>query len=796
MPPLRDSGIGPEAERPEYAGQYRLETRLGAGGMGVVHLARSSSGLLLAVKVIHAEFAQDPEFRGRFRQEVTAARRVSGAFTAPVVDADPEAERPWMATLHIPGPTLSHQVKRNGPMAPAEVRRLAAGLAEALRDIHRAGVVHRDLKPGNVLLAADGPKVIDFGISRPSDSEMRTETGKLIGTPPFMAPEQFQRPREVGPAADVFALGSVLVHAATGRGPFDSESPYLVAYQVVHDDADLSGVPEELVPLVESCLAKDPADRPTPGALMELLRTDTSTAVPATLPMPPTDTGVDTERGTDPGAVAAASASTGTGTGTGTRIPGQRQPVRDASAPPRAEATHVRARTPELSTAPEPPRETAAARETTPSHTPDPPAGTSNPDPGPSPSGGSRRRLIWAALALAVTAVGAVAGVRALTAADDADDPALQTRAQNAPRTAFHPWRTTLVKRPAGYAAEMPFCTSGAGGLFCGQSGLLASRIDPDTGTAAWQHKADTTHKPAVSPTAPVLSGGLLYVFSPDARQLLALDPSAHGSGATRWTKDLSSYQGGAVVVGDRILLSSGDGTVTALDSTTHQERWRKRFPGHRLPVFTAYGDPHTAYAAEAVPDGRTPTTQVTAINPSDGTIHWSHRLPGSLALAGTGSSGALYLTATDPTFVNSTTGVVRYDPGTRQVRKLPLAAPLRGVAAVVRGETVYLLAEGGALQAVGARTWDTETSVSRGSAPIVSGDRLYFTAADGRLIAVDTTSGALLGQTQPRLAAARHNGFLQALPAPSLDSARDRIYAASPDGTVFGVPTGDPRRW
>lgn len=280
MPSLRDSGISPEAEHPEYAGQYRLEARLGSGGMGVVHLARSSSGLLLAVKVIHAEFAQDPEFRGRFRQEVAAARRVSGAFTAPVVDADPDAERPWMATLHIPGPTLSDHVKRNGPLAVDEVRRLASGLAEALRDIHRAGVVHRDLKPGNVLLATDGPKVIDFGISRPSDSEMRTETGKLIGTPPFMAPEQFQRPREVGPAADVFALGSVLVHAATGRGPFDSESPYLVAYQVVHDEADLAGVPAELVPLVESCLAKDPADRPTPDALMELLRTDASADVP------------------------------------------------------------------------------------------------------------------------------------------------------------------------------------------------------------------------------------------------------------------------------------------------------------------------------------------------------------------------------------------------------------------------------------------------------------------------------------------------------------------------------------
>ncbi|MER7490586.1 serine/threonine-protein kinase [Streptomyces sp. NPDC126497] len=286
MAPQRNAGAGAEAELPEYAGHYRLESRLGAGGMGVVHLARGTSGRRVAVKVVHASYAEDPEFRGRFRQEVAAARRVSGAFTAPVVDADPEAGRPWMATLYIPGPTLSEQVKRNGPMDEAQLRRLMAGLAEALRDIHRVGVVHRDLKPSNVLLAEDGPKVIDFGISRPKDSELRTETGKLIGTPPFMAPEQFRRPREVGPAADVFALGSLMVHAATGRGPFDSDSPYVVAYQVVHDEPDLTGVPEALAPLVLRCLAKEPGERPTPDELMRELRSvaadyDTQVFIPA-----------------------------------------------------------------------------------------------------------------------------------------------------------------------------------------------------------------------------------------------------------------------------------------------------------------------------------------------------------------------------------------------------------------------------------------------------------------------------------------------------------------------------------
>ncbi|MEU3900037.1 serine/threonine-protein kinase [Streptomyces sp. NPDC045251] len=305
MTPQPNAGAGAEAELPEYAGHYRLESCLGSGGMGVVHLARSTSGMRVAVKVVHASYARDPEFRGRFRQEVAAARRVSGAFTAPVVDADPDGGRPWMATLYIPGPTLSEQVKRNGPMDPDQLRRLMAGLAEALRDIHRVGVVHRDLKPSNVLLAEDGPKVIDFGISRPKDSELRTETGKLIGTPPFMAPEQFRRPREVGPAADVFALGSLMVHAATGRGPFDSDSPYVVAYQVVHDEPDLTGVPETLAPLVLRCLAKEPGDRPTPDELMRELRSaaaayDTQVFIPAQRMQPAEEASAESAPGRRP----------------------------------------------------------------------------------------------------------------------------------------------------------------------------------------------------------------------------------------------------------------------------------------------------------------------------------------------------------------------------------------------------------------------------------------------------------------------------------------------------------------
>ncbi|MFC9959834.1 serine/threonine-protein kinase [Streptomyces nigra] len=260
---------------PAEVGGYAIEDRLGAGGMGVVYLARSASGRRLAVKVVHAQYADDDEFRTRFRREVAAARQVSGAFTAPVVDADADAARPWMATLYIPGADLGTHVRRHGPLPPPRLRELAAGLAEALRDIHRAGMVHRDLKPANVMLAEDGPRVIDFGISRATEfaaSDVLTQTGRVMGTPPFMSPEQFSSPQDVGPAADVFSLGSVLVYAATGHGPFDSPSPYETALRVVDGTPELDGVPPELLPFVRLCLEKSPAARPTTGELLALLR--------------------------------------------------------------------------------------------------------------------------------------------------------------------------------------------------------------------------------------------------------------------------------------------------------------------------------------------------------------------------------------------------------------------------------------------------------------------------------------------------------------------------------------------
>ncbi|MDT0439615.1 serine/threonine-protein kinase [Streptomyces doudnae] len=255
-------GAGGTGSTGGCVGDYTLVDELGSGGMGVVHLGLSPSGRHVAIKVVHPQYARDREFRARFRQEVAAARRVSGAFTAPVVDADPDAEQPWMATLYVPGRTLTEAVAEDGPLTGRALRTLALGLVEALRDIHRAGVVHRDLKPSNVLVADDGPRVIDFGISRAADNEDLTVTGRLIGTPPFMSPEQFAAPRDVTAASDVFSLGSVLAYASTGNRPFEGGSPYLTGYRVMHEAPVLDGVPEPLRAVVARCLDKDPAARP------------------------------------------------------------------------------------------------------------------------------------------------------------------------------------------------------------------------------------------------------------------------------------------------------------------------------------------------------------------------------------------------------------------------------------------------------------------------------------------------------------------------------------------------------
>lgn len=270
---------------PATAGPYRLLAELGRGGMGRVLLGSAPDGRLVAVKQVHARFAADAGFRARFRREVAASRKVSGAYTAAVMDADADAEIPWLASVFVNGPSLGATVEEAGPLPEESVRRLAAGLATALVEIHRTGLIHRDLKPENVLLVEDGVRVIDFGIARVAEGTEATEltqTGWVVGSPAFMSPEQAEG-RELTPAGDVFSLGAVLAMAATGTSPFAGTSVAGTLYNVVHAEPDLSTLTPGLRTVIGPCLAKDPAARPTPERLLTLL----GRVAPADWPWPP-----------------------------------------------------------------------------------------------------------------------------------------------------------------------------------------------------------------------------------------------------------------------------------------------------------------------------------------------------------------------------------------------------------------------------------------------------------------------------------------------------------------------------
>ncbi|MGW2304352.1 protein kinase domain-containing protein [Streptomyces sp. NPDC001809] len=748
MPPLRDTGADRNAEQPEHAGGYRLQACLGAGGMGVVHLAASASGLRLAVKVVHARYAEDPEFRARFRQEVAAARRVSGAFTAPVVDADPDAVRPWMATLYVPGPTLADQVKRNGPLAPAELRRLTAGLAEALRDIHRAGVVHRDLKPSNVLLTDTGPKVIDFGISRPVDSDLRTETGKLIGSPPFMAPEQFQRPREVGPAADVFALGSVLVHAATGHGPFDSDSPYIVAYQVVHDEPDLTGVPAELAPLVARCLAKDPADRPSPAQIMSALLPPSYAAeafIPAQRRRPALPYGEEPgPGGHGPGGSGLGGSGLG---GSGREEPGH-APAWDADTPVRA-------------TAPVPPRRRPRL---------------------------GRVRLrprLTLAVAAALALTGAGLWVAMSPAADAGSEPPARP---DEVATAFAGWHTVLQTHGPTAA---PACAHGGGALYCTARGVALARLDPVTGKAAWSRTGPVE---AESPVAPfLLADGLVGAAAPADR----LRSYAAGDGAPGWTAGPAGAPELSTPAGPAVVLTDGRGGVRAVGSRDGKELWRHGLAGFGVPRTGPYDAPSGLLTvSETSADGT--HTRVAALRPGTGEQVWQRNLAGDLDPLGSTGDGALLLASRYQGSLFDR--LVVLDPGSGEVRTLPLPHRIDVRGTAVRGAVVHLLDADGHLTAFdtaapgGRVLWELETGAGNVSTPVTGpGDRLYFSVQDGRLLAVDTARGSLIGQTRPRLLDGRL-AYAPLVPPPVV--AGDRVFGTAPDGSVFAVDARDPAAW
>ncbi|MCW2717714.1 serine/threonine-protein kinase [Pseudonocardia sp.] len=255
-------------------GRYRVEGRLGAGGMGTVFRAVDESGRRVALKVVHAELAADPGFRERFRREVQLAAIAPAWFTSPVLDADPDAEQPWLASAFVEGPSLQSYVTEQGPLGEQGVAALAVRMADGLVALHEAGLVHRDLKPSNVMLADDGPRLIDFGISRAADTTALTQTGHVMGTPEYMSPEQAGGSRDIGPASDMFSFGSLIVFAASGRSPFAADSAAGSLYRIVYSEPDLGPLTGRVREAVHACLTKDSAGRPTASQVRGLLQAD------------------------------------------------------------------------------------------------------------------------------------------------------------------------------------------------------------------------------------------------------------------------------------------------------------------------------------------------------------------------------------------------------------------------------------------------------------------------------------------------------------------------------------------
>ncbi|MEU2365147.1 protein kinase domain-containing protein [Streptomyces noursei] len=709
---------------PVEIGGYPLEARLGSGGMGTVFLARTSSGRPVAIKLIHPQLAADDEFRIRFRQEVAAARRVSGAFTAAVVDAATEAEQPWMATTYIQGHTLARRIATKGPVTGAELRRLAIGLAEALRDIHRVEVVHRDLKPSNVVLSPEGPRVIDFGISRAVNQQTLTITGRVIGTPPFMSPEQLKAPRDVGPRSDVFSLGTLLAYAATGHGPFDADSPYLAAYQVVHEEPSLEDVPVALRTVVESCLAKEPDGRPSAHELLVLLRD-----LPADLGQ--TDAG-------------------GVGAGRTRDMITQHHVATPATPAP---------------TAP-PPTPAPAAPATTPA----------GPDTGSADTPLGRRlprrwRPVLAA-AVAVTVVAIGGGVAALTAGgfggNSGGDKGNSAAAPSAALpNGFTPWHETVPGGRPDIPDELR-CVAHGDALFCGGGSVLAARIRAGDGSRVW-----TAKSPGVPVNNMFLVGAtddtvLGYRFAAQSapkgppsevvaldantgRELWSVASGAQSTAVTGRTQD-------AVVVGsDVVTVDASNSRFEARDAHSGRVRWTSPFPAGTQcapvpmgPRFVAMCATHAEVDALAV---RHPVLY--PVDRASGTLGKPIPVNGPAVPMGVanGRLVLLQIHLEGPERAGYD-GVVRVDPASRKVTYSRLAKTYAGTPGLADG-TVYVSGQTGLVTALdpatGRQKWSRQTGVEGASGPVAGADALYFSSATGRVVALSPHDGKPLWTTDPQ---------------------------------------------
>ncbi|MER5510249.1 serine/threonine-protein kinase [Streptomyces sp. NPDC002766] len=748
---------------PGTLGEYRIVDRLGAGGMGVVYRARSRSGREVAVKVVHAQYAADPVFRARFRQEIAAVRKVSGAFTAPVVDADPEAELPWMATQYVPGRSLADHLRTHGPMVGAELRNLVLGLVEALRDIHRTGVVHRDLKPANVLMAEDGPRVIDFGISRAAENQTLTETGHMMGTPPFMSPEQLSDARSVGPPSDVFSLGSLVVFAATGRGPFDADSPYLTAYRVMSEEPALDAVSPPLREVVSRCLAKEPGARPGLDELSHAFTTALPDVAPGELPTVP-------HRRPDP------------------------QPTLPPAGGPAADPVE------EADEEPRPAAAQAAPR---------------------APRTGRRRLTVLVAaagvLAVALTAylLGPLKG-SAGTVEEGASPSPSATRWAAYP-AGWRPWRTT-VYAPADQGVKKsrapetggfgsgpnPVCVPGGGSFYCAGENALPMRVDAATGRTLWRAAARPENTPLDRYGAHVLGvrDGVLLVRETignaagddDTTTVSAL---AVDSGRRLWSRQVQNRYVETAVVGGLVLTPDGS-AVTARSPRDGAARWSITLPAGYNCTFVLDGDrPFADCADYHTPSGA--RRLLFALDPADGGLRRLGSAPSVAATyAGMLDGRLVFLErrSTDPNAEdNAFVRAVLIDPAGGRARTVKLSQRQDGHVGLVQGVLCFVTSNG-RLTAVSPLTgkplWSTATTLEQPGPPTTDGRRSLFVAsASGRVAALDARAGTLLWESYPR--AGRVDSVSGSLADPVAH--RGTLLVPTPDGTLFTLDPAHPER-